>query len=81
MTKRPSKITTPSPWSDTNQAQRTVSKDEAAKVLRRAGITPNQISEILAQLPDPFDLDRDSATLERYGVTRGRLVERMGGSP
>jgi hypothetical protein len=50
-------------------------------VLRRAGYPPEVVKELIAQLPDPVDVDRDAAILARYGVTRGRLMELMGASP
>jgi hypothetical protein len=39
------------------------------------------IEEITAQLEDPIDVDRDSQILDRYNLTRGRLMEVMGASP
>ena len=58
-----------------------VNKTDSVKVLRRAGVSQAKIDELLAQLPDPFDLDRNEQLLARYGVTRGDLEDRMGGSP
>lgn len=60
---------------------RTISKAEAARVLRRAGYSAELIREIHDQLADPIDLDRDAPTLSRYGISREHLVEMMGGSP
>ena len=57
------------------------SHEEVAQVLRRAGYAEPFISEVLDQLPDPIDLDRDQATLARYNLTTERLMDRMGGSP
>jgi hypothetical protein len=57
------------------------SHEEAARVLRRAGYSDEFISEVLGQLPDPIDLQRDRQTLERYGLTPQGLMDRMGGSP
>jgi hypothetical protein len=34
----------------------------------------------LAGLPDEIDIDRDGAVLARFGITRDRLVDRLGGS-
>jgi hypothetical protein len=62
-------------------ATHTVSKDIAIAVLRRAGFSEEVIGEIASQLPDPIDLDRDSAFLLRHGITRDALTDRMGGSP
>jgi hypothetical protein len=58
-----------------------LSKANAREVLRRANYDNALIDEIMAQLPDPFDLDRDSAVLMHYGVTRDTLIGRAGGSP
>jgi hypothetical protein len=57
------------------------SHEEAAHVLRRAGYSEELIHEILSQLPDPIDLERDQQLLARYGVTPERLMDRLGGSP
>jgi hypothetical protein len=59
----------------------TISKAEAAKVLRRAGYSAELIGEILDQFADPIDLDRDARTLMKYGLTRESLINTMGGSP
>jgi hypothetical protein len=58
-----------------------ISHAEFARVLRRAGYQPEVIDEIVAQLEDPIDVDRDSRVLARYNLTRGRLMEVMGTSP
>ena len=57
------------------------SHEEVARVLRRAGYSDELISEILGQLPDPIDLERDQQILARYGLSSERLMDRMGGSP
>ena len=57
------------------------SHEEVTRVLRRAGYSEVFISEVLDQLPDPIDLDRDQATLARYNLSTERLMDRMGGSP
>jgi hypothetical protein len=56
-------------------------KAELARVLERADLPPDLIQEVTGELPDPVDLDRDSSVLDRYGLTRARLVDIMGGSP
>jgi hypothetical protein len=61
--------------------QHTISKEEAMKVLGRAGVPAEVIDEIAAQLEDPVDLDRHSSLFLRYGITRDILADRMGGSP
>jgi hypothetical protein len=57
------------------------SHEEAARVLRHAGYSDEFISEVLGQLPDPIDLQRDQQVLAHYGLSPERLMERMGGSP
>jgi hypothetical protein len=63
------------------EMSRTISKAEAARVLRRAGYSAETIREIHDQLDDPIDLDRDAETLRHYGITREHLTETMGGGP
>lgn len=58
-----------------------ISHAELSRVLRRAGYPVEEIQKILAQLPDPIDVDRHSQTLRRYGLTRGGLMDQMGASP
>jgi len=57
------------------------SHEEAARLLRRAGYSDEFISEVLGQLPDPIDFERDQQILARYGLSSERLMDRMGGSP
>jgi hypothetical protein len=57
------------------------SHDDVARVLRRAGYSDDFIDEVLSQLPDPIDIQRDQQVLERYGLSSGQLMDRMGGSP
>jgi hypothetical protein len=57
------------------------SHEDAARILRRAGYSDEFISEVLSQLPDPIDLERDQEILGRYGLDPERLMDRMGGSP
>jgi hypothetical protein len=59
----------------------TRSHEEAARLLRREGYSDEFISEVLSQLPDPIDLQRDQQILARYGLNPERLMDRMGGSP
>lgn len=51
------------------------------RILRRAGYSDEFIREVLSQLPDPLDLERDGPILERYGLGPELLQDRMGGSP
>jgi hypothetical protein len=59
----------------------TRSHEEVARVLRRAGYSDEFISELLSQLPDPIDVQRDQQIFARYGLSPERLMDRMGGSP
>ena len=58
-----------------------ISHAEFAGLLRRVGYPPEVIDEITAQLADPIDVDRDAHILNRYNLTRGRLMDAMGASP
>jgi hypothetical protein len=57
------------------------SHEEVARVLRHAGYADELIREVLSQLPDPIDLQRDQQILARYGLGREPLMDRLGGSP
>lgn len=57
------------------------SHEEVARVLRRAAYSDEFISDVLSQLPDPIDLERDQQILARFGLSPERLMDRMGGSP
>jgi hypothetical protein len=59
----------------------TLSKEEATSVLHRVGFSKEKIANILSELDDPIDVDRDAAVLEKYGISRDTLVNLMGGSP
>jgi hypothetical protein len=63
------------------EVSKTVSKAEGSRVLRRAGYSEELIREIFDQLADPIDLDRDTPTLSRYGISAEHLMDLMGGSP
>jgi hypothetical protein len=56
------------------------SKQDVLDTLRRAGAY-GLIEGREAELPDPVDLERDGPMLARLGITRGLLVDLMGGSP
>jgi hypothetical protein len=64
----------------TMEEQRTLSKAKVVDTLRRAGYTPELIDEVASQLPDPVDLDQSASLLARYGITRGQLMDRLGGT-
>jgi crotonobetainyl-CoA:carnitine CoA-transferase CaiB-like acyl-CoA transferase len=55
-------------------------KAEALAALRRAGVPPETIRALDGVLEDPVDLARDADVLARYGITRDRMVDAMGGS-
>ena len=56
-------------------------KAEVTRVLQRAGLPQGLIDELLKELPDPVDLDRDAAVFDSHGLTHARLTDMMGGSP
>jgi hypothetical protein len=55
--------------------------EEFARVLGRAGYSCEFISEVLSQLADPIDLERDQQILLRYDLSREHLMDRLGASP
>lgn len=57
-----------------------ISKQALVAVLRRVG-RGDLIDEVNRTLPDPVDTVRDRQLLAHYGITRGQLVDRLGGSP
>jgi hypothetical protein len=59
-----------------------VPKQDVLAVLARVG-RADLIEEAKRNLPDPIDTDRDidQQRLLQYGLTRGQLIDRMGGSP
>ena len=54
---------------------------EFARVLRRSMCSDELIRKVVSQLPEPIDLQRDQQILARYGLSRERLTDRIGGSP
>jgi hypothetical protein len=54
---------------------------EAEQILRRAGFHQEQIDDVLGDLPDPIDIERDGDALVKHGVSREQLMDRLGGSP
>jgi hypothetical protein len=57
-----------------------ISKQEALVMLRRWGMA--HLAETAErELPDTIDLRLDQELLARYGMTRGQLMDRAGGSP
>jgi hypothetical protein len=62
--------------------ERFVSHAEAEYVLRRTGLSQQQVSDLLRKFPDPIDLERDGEALfHEYGISRDWLRDQMGGSP
>ena len=57
------------------------SHNEFARVLRRAGSSNEFIGEVLGQLADPVDLQRDQLVLARHRLSSERLMDRLGASP
>jgi hypothetical protein len=54
------------------------SKAEVAKVLARAGCPEETIHELLPQLHDPVDPERDAPAFQRYGLSLQTLMDRLG---
>jgi hypothetical protein len=54
--------------------------DKVARLLRREGYSDEFISEVLGQLPEPVDVERDQEILGRYGLNAERLMDRLGAS-
>jgi hypothetical protein len=63
------------------EISQTISKSDATQLLHRCGYDPDLIDELISQVPDPIDFDRDGSILMRYGITRDELIGRVGGSP
>jgi hypothetical protein len=56
------------------------SRQEVVRILRRAGYR-KLADEAMRDLPDPVDVEYVFAWGAEHGVTRDRLISRMGGSP
>ncbi len=56
-------------------------RGDVLRLMQRAGYSSTLIDEVGAQLPEEVDRDRDRSVLEKYGLTRGMLMERFGSSP
>ena len=63
------------------EKKRLVSHADAEQIMRRAGYSQEQIEESLRDLPDPIDTERDRDTIFKHGISLGKLMDRMGGSP
>jgi hypothetical protein len=58
-----------------------VSHTEAGRMLRRAGYSSQEIEDLLRNLPDPIDSEREATELLKRGITLANLTDRRGGSP
>lgn len=58
-----------------------ISQAEAKRLLRRAAFSEEQIEDLLRDLPDPIDIERDGDEFFKRGISVDTLVDRMGGSP
>jgi hypothetical protein len=63
------------------QARHVFSHAEAEPVLRRLGYSQEQIDDLLSELPDPIDGEREAEALFKLGLSIGTLRDHMGGSP
>ena len=54
---------------------------EAEEILRRAGYSQELIDNVLRDVPDPIDPDRDDEAFFKHGLSFGAVTDRMGGSP
>jgi hypothetical protein len=58
-----------------------ISHTEAKRLLRRAAFSEEQIEDLLRDLPDPIDIERDGNAFFERGISVDTLVDRLGGSP
>jgi hypothetical protein len=58
-----------------------ISHTEAEQILRRAGYSQERIEDVLRDLPDPIDTEREATALAKLGLSPNQLMDRMGGSP
>jgi hypothetical protein len=63
------------------ERRRFVSHAEAKRMLRRAGYTERQIKDVLRDIADPIDTERDGDELLKRGISAGEMMDRMGASP
>jgi hypothetical protein len=68
---------------DRMEQKRLVLHTEAARLMRRAGHSREQIEQVLREVPDPVDMDdeRSIETFFKHGISYERDTDRMGGSP
>ena len=60
---------------------RFVSHAEAERTLRAVGYSKQEIEDVLRNLSDPIDTERDAMALVKRGITLAHLTDRKGGSP
>ena len=58
-----------------------MNKAHIARVLDRAGNNSALVDEMLMLFHDPVDEAQLETVVRRYGITRGVLMSRLGGSP
>ena len=58
-----------------------VSRAHVEGILQRVGWTAEEIARVLDDLELPNRFSRVAAKLAQHGITRERLMERLGGSP
>lgn len=56
-----------------------VTHSEIRTMLQRLGRSA-EISDVLDVLPNPVDVDRDAAAMERFGLLPDQLMETLGGN-
>ena len=56
------------------------SKNDVLALIARAGYSPQTVTDLAEQLPDPVDLEAQAGLFARYGITRDALVSAFGGS-
>jgi hypothetical protein len=59
----------------------TRSHAEILRVLHRAGYPDEFIRQVLDELPEPADLERDRHIFARHGLSTQAIMNRLGGSP
>jgi hypothetical protein len=58
-----------------------VDRTHVAEVLRHVGLDTEQIATVLDDVEFPGRLSHIFPQVAKYGISRGRLIDRMGGSP
>jgi hypothetical protein len=63
------------------EKRRLISHADAEQMLRRAGYSQGLIDDVLREVPDPIDAERDGEVLFKHGISAGSLMQVMGSSP